>query len=161
MSKLKKEGINGKCTEPNLIYDDTMIVILVVELSYSTLTLIFTNNKRNENARNIALLHIWFCSFVVWGSHMSTCAVPRMRACYQQNRDNSPPPAPCLQLTARARIYDKIFQNITKLIRCRNEKNIWWWRGVGSEPVVWVSLRRSCSENSEFVVFLSLDDAVS
>ena len=56
MSKLKKEGINGKCTEPNLIYDDTMIVILVVELSYSTLTLIYTNNKRTENARNIALL---------------------------------------------------------------------------------------------------------
>ena len=32
---------------------------------------------------------------------------------------------------------------------------------VGSEPVVWVSLRRSCSENSEFVVFLSLDEVVS
>ena len=32
---------------------------------------------------------------------------------------------------------------------------------VGSETVVWVSLRRSCSENSEFVVFLSLVDAVS
>jgi len=58
VSKLKKEGINGKCTEPNLIYDDTMIVILVVELSYSTLTLIFTNNKRTENARNNALLHL-------------------------------------------------------------------------------------------------------